>query len=233
HLLRGDALAQAERWQAERAPHLHLAASTERFLKASRALKDTARLHARRTILLAPCYVVAILLILQLLILIPSVSRFRLTHLENSADLAQIASFAILANQSGRIDPELEQELLRHAGAETVVIRRNDAQKIVLSGTLASPVSATFDLRDPSAITLIADALSVLLRREERLIRVIASPQLEGGVITELVVRESRLREAMWRYSTNIFILSFIVSLPPALVVTLLIRRRQARTPGG
>ena len=94
----------------------------------------------------------------EVFIFVPSVARFRQDWLDNRLERAQIASLALLANDM--IEPELEAELLENAGVYNVALRRNEMSELILSSPMPAPISATYDLRDPPAGTLIMDALA-------------------------------------------------------------------------
>ncbi|MDO7560252.1 MAG: sensor histidine kinase, partial [Paracoccaceae bacterium] len=59
--------------------------------------------------------VVAFVMLAEVLILVPSIARFRESYLMLRLEKAQIASLALL-NNTGMIAPSLEQELLSNAG---------------------------------------------------------------------------------------------------------------------
>src|SRR5437763_15183935 len=62
----------------------------------------------------------------EILIFVPSVARFRMTYLDNHIAAGHVAALALAASPSGRIDPALSNELLRHVGAHAVTLYRPD-----------------------------------------------------------------------------------------------------------
>src|SRR6056297_961088 len=110
----------------------------------------------------------------EVLIFVPSVARYREDFLISRLERAQIASLALLASEE--IDPEIEQELLQNAGVFNVVLRRDEARQLVLSSDMPRPISGTYDLRSPTATTLISDAMARLWETETQVIRVIGDP---------------------------------------------------------
>ncbi len=62
--------------------------------------------------------------IAEVLIFVPSISRFRADYLQNRLELAQLAALAVLATPDEVVAPDLEQELLDTAGVLNVVLRR-------------------------------------------------------------------------------------------------------------
>ena len=93
---------------------------------------------------------VLFVILAEVLILVPSVARFRLDYLSASLERAQIASLALEAEE--RISSDLEAELLETAEVYNVVLRRNEVRQLVLSSPIPAPVVASFDLRHPSVL---------------------------------------------------------------------------------
>jgi signal transduction histidine kinase len=158
----------------------------------------------------------------EVLIFVPSVSRFREGYLELRLERAQIASLAVLADDM--IDPELERELLANAGVFNVVLRRDEVRQLALSSPIPEPIFATYDLRDASGMTLIRDAMAVLFDPQNRIIRVIGDPVRDGGLLIEVTMESGPLRTAMLDYGVNILILSAVISIVTAALLFFAVR---------
>ena len=159
----------------------------------------------------------------EVLIFVPSVARFRQDYLMDRLERAQIASLALLAEDM--ISADLEAELLQTAEVFNVVLRRNQARQLVLSSPIAQPVHATYDLRDPGALELIKDALTCLITREDRVIRVIGEPVRQAGLLIEVTLSTEPLRAAMLDYGVRVLILSAVISVVTALLLFVAVRR--------
>ena len=144
-------------------------------------------------------------MIAEVLIFVPSIARFRVDYLNNRLERAQIASLALLANDM--IDMELEEELLENAGVFNVVLRRDEVRQLMLSSEMPQPITATFDMRDDSAVVLIRDALARLIVTENEVIRVIGAPVRDAGLLIEVTMDTAPLRMAMIDYGIRILIL--------------------------
>ena len=153
---------------------------------------------------------IAFVMLAEVLIFVPSVAGFREDYLRTRLERAQIASLALLADDM--IDPDLEQELLQTAGVFNVVLLRDEARELMLSSPVPSPIVATYDLRDPSRLGLIRDALVRLVRAEDEVIRVIGAPVRMGGIEIEVTLPALPLHEVMVDYSRNILWLSLVIS---------------------
>ncbi|MDQ2092410.1 sensor histidine kinase [Marimonas arenosa] len=158
----------------------------------------------------------------EVLIFVPSIARFREDFLLSRLERAQIASLALLADEM--IDPSLEEELLRNAGVFNVVLRRDEARQLMLSAPIPQPVSATYDLRDATPLTLIRDAVVRLFDPEPQVIRVMGNPVREAGLLIEVTMETGELRAAMIDYGIRILILSAVISVITAALLFLAVR---------
>lgn len=153
----------------------------------------------------------------EVLIFVPSVARFREDYLLARLERAQIASLALEADDM--ITPELEAELLRNAEVYNVVLRRDEIRQLALSSPIPSPIDATYDMRDPTAMILISDAMKTLVNPQERIVRVIGNPVRDGGLLIEVTMDEMPLRSAMVDYGLNVLALSAVISIITALLL--------------
>lgn len=160
----------------------------------------------------------------EALILVPSVSRYRQDYLELRLERAQIASLALLTTDD-MISEDLERELLANAGVFNVVLRRDDMRQLVLSSPIPQPVSRSYDLRDESGLRQIRDALTDLMDRQDRVIRVIGQPVREGGQLIEITTATGPMRKEMLEYGLRILSLSAIISVLTAMLLFLAVRR--------
>lgn len=158
----------------------------------------------------------------EVFIFVPSIARFREDYLLARLERAQIASLALEADDM--ITPALEAELLKNAEVYNVVLRRDEIRQLALSSPIPSPITATYDMRGPSGMTLIADALRTLVDTEDRIIRVIGNPVRDGGLLIEVTMDEMPLRAAMLEYGRNILILSAFISITTAGLLFLAVR---------
>lgn len=159
----------------------------------------------------------------EVLIFVPSVARFREDYLLLRLEKAQIASLALLANDM--IDADVERELLENAGVFNVVLRRDEARQLILSSEIPKPISATYDLRDPHALTLIRDALWRLWDPDDEVIRVMGNPVREAGLLIEVTMGTAPLRAEMIDYGLRILALSAVISVVTAFLLFLAVRR--------
>ncbi len=158
----------------------------------------------------------------EVFIFVPSIARFRQDYMTERLERAQIASLALLAEDM--IEPELEAELLKNAGVYNVVLRRDEVRRLVLASDMPRPVEDTFDLRDPSAGTLIMDAMARLTNPNPDVVRVIGTPAQDAGLLIEITMPTAPLRAAMLDYGVRILILSAVISIFTATLLFFAVR---------
>lgn len=157
----------------------------------------------------------------EVLIFVPSVANFRKTRLEQNLAAAQIAALALEATPDNMVSPMLRQELLRNAQVFAVALHRDAGRRLVLSEEMPPAIDAHYDLRTAMAPRLILDAFVTLAAARPRVIEVIGYPRFGAGESISVIMDETPLRLAMWRYGIDIFWLSIAISVMTACLVFL------------
>ncbi|MEL6217132.1 MAG: HAMP domain-containing sensor histidine kinase [Pseudomonadota bacterium] len=168
---------------------------------------------------------VLIVMLVEVVIFIPSVARFRADYLTERLERAELAALALLGAPDEMMDPSVERALLDQAEVLNVVLHRDGARALMLAPDPPPPIEASFDLRNTMIVELIVDALARLATPPgEAHIRVIGVPQ-QGSEALEVTLDAGPLRDAMVDYGLRILRLSLIISLLTAAVVFIAIRR--------
>ncbi|MBT4463413.1 MAG: HAMP domain-containing histidine kinase, partial [Rhodospirillaceae bacterium] len=150
-------------------------------------------------------------------------------YLEERIATAHVAALALQATPDNMVSPELEAELLYHAGAYGVVLRHPTRHSLMLSKEMPPKVDVTFDLRAGSFPYWILDAYGAMFRDDNRIMRVIGMSPKQPGVIVEAVLDEAPMRHEMLAFSNRILQLSVIISLLTAGLVYLSLHRLLVR----
>lgn len=164
-------------------------------------------------------------MVIEVVIFVPSVARFREDWLRDRLRMAELASLALLATPEEMLDPDLESALLTRAGALSIVLRRDGARALVLSQRDSRPVAATVDLRNGGVATRVAEALADMVRPEGRLIRVLGIPWPDAPDEVEVTLDDGPLLAAMRAYGLRILQLSLLISVTTAAVIWLMMQR--------
>ncbi len=163
----------------------------------------------------------AFVMLAEVLVFVPSVSRFRLDYLQERVAKAHLAILALEATPDNMIDERLKQELLYHAGAYAIALKSPQRRMLMLGATRPATIAATFDLRTETMVDWVGDALVTLFQRHNRVIRIIApSPRVPSAVL-EVVLDEHPMRDEMLSYSWRILAISLIISFITAGLVFL------------
>ena len=156
---------------------------------------------------------VLFLLLAEFLIWTPSISRFRKVYLEQRISDAHLASLALEATPDNMVSKELELELLAHAGAYGIVLRKPGRKILMLSTKMPPSVDLTIDLGRGSFLIWIGDAFRALTQNENRILRLIGMAPTDPSVGIEVILDEAPMRLAMYAYSGRILQLSIVISL--------------------
>lgn len=152
----------------------------------------------------------------EVLIYLPSISRFRLVFLEERLAAAELAALSLDAAPGGRLEPELEARLLAYAGVGAVTLWRGSAE--LMLGRIEA-VDQVVDLAERSPAQLIPDALATLVAEPGRRLRVVGLSAHEPATLVDVILPEEPLRRAMLDYSSRILTLTVFLSLLVALLL--------------
>ena len=161
------------------------------------------------------------IMLAEVLVFVPSVSNFRRQWLTERLAAAHIASLAAEAAPGGQLPSMLRDELLERAKVKAIAVKRADARVLIVEMDMPAEIDASYDLRNASWLTLIADALMVYVTPEDRVIRVVGEPSFNEGELIDVVMGEAPLKAAMIRYGLDILGLSILISIITAALVYL------------
>jgi signal transduction histidine kinase len=148
----------------------------------------------------------------EVLIFVPSVARFRLTYLQERLADAELAILALEATPNNMVSEPLARELLAHVGAHFIVLHKPSVTLMLDTG-VPTRIDVTDDLDHDSFMQLIADALTVLSERHNRVLRVLDLSPRDPRVVVEAGIDEAPLQKAMRSYARHILELSVVISL--------------------
>jgi len=120
-----------------------------------------------------------------------------------------------------RLPDELVQQVLTNLGAKTVAMKMGNQRRLLAVNDMPQAIHHEIDLRDPSMLRAVWDALDTLFFCSDGDILRIVGPAPMGGDFVEIVIEEGPLRQAMFRFSRNILLLSLVISVITATLVYL------------
>lgn len=164
---------------------------------------------------------IAIVMLAEVLIYVPSIARFRVSWLEDRLEAAQIAVLALEARPDRMVDRELADELLRNAEVYSVTLTKDSQSDLFLGHDMPPPADHKVDLRNTNLLQEINQAFGSLRYGEGRVLEVMGNARYREGSSVEIVIDETGLCEAMFTYSRNILGLSIIIALFTASLIYL------------
>jgi signal transduction histidine kinase len=188
--------------------------------------ESSKRTRAPRFGLSAKLLVLTILFVMiaEVLIYVPSIANFRLSWLADRVAVARTVALVLYARpeeQEAKLPEGKVQEILDSLGAKTVALKMGNQRRLLAVNDMPQSIHHDVDLRDPSMLWAVWQALDTLfLCTDEHIIRVVG-PAPMGGDFVEIVIEEGPLRQAMFRFSRNILLLSLIISAITATLVYL------------
>jgi signal transduction histidine kinase len=151
-------------------------------------------------------------MIAEILIFVPSVANMRLMWLKDRLNTAAAAAIVIEGLPDQELPRPVQEETLMATGTKAIVLKKQDASRMVAAVDMPPSVDAQYDLADVSILTSVYDAFDTLLFGGERVIRVYG-PVGETSTRIELLLDERALRRAMLGYARNVFIVSMVIAL--------------------
>ncbi len=157
-------------------------------------------------------------MVAEVLIFLPSVANFRNIWLKNHLEIAEAASLVYLDSSDHMLSMEVQQGLLAVTNSIAIVVRRGETNLMMASAKMPAKVRHHIDLSYFDPLDAIVSALSIMAFGGDQHLRVFA-PMMTRDAWIELVQEERYLRDAMFVYSRNVFLLSMAISLITAFLV--------------
>ncbi len=158
----------------------------------------------------------------EVLIFVPSVAHYRMNYFDDHIAAGHLATLALAASPTGKIDQGLTNELLRQVGAHGIMLHRANGMVRMLDSPMPPRADTTIDMtRGRNIARWIAHSFETLFSRGNRILRVIGRSPFEPDARVVVLLDEAPLRVAMWRFGCRILELSIIISLTTAALVYL------------
>ncbi|MBR1126133.1 HAMP domain-containing histidine kinase [Bradyrhizobium lablabi] len=150
-------------------------------------------------------------MIAGMLIYVPAIANFHVNRLNDRLAAANTAALVLDAAPLGMVPESLSRQILTSIGARAVAIKMGQQRRMLASADLPPKIDRDIDLRDMSAWSAIMDAFEVMLERGNQAIRVVG-PAPGSAQFIEVVIDEQPLRQAMYRFSRNVLVVSLLIA---------------------
>lgn len=163
-------------------------------------------------------------LLAEVFIYVPSIINFRKTWLEERLAAASIAILAIEAAPDHMISEMLSRKLLGNAQVVAISLKQKDKRRLLLNTDQPLNIAARYDIRNASYWVQMQDTMKILFHANPHgsLIQVTGHAtfiQDNDEAFIEIIFYENLLCEDMETFSTNVMLLSIIISLITAGLV--------------
>lgn len=162
-----------------------------------------------------------IVMIAEVLIFVPSIANFRLAWLSDRLAAAHTAALVLDAAPDGMVSEELTRQLLESIDAKAVAMKKGDSRRLLAFSEMPPQTDHEVDVRDISTFRSIIDAFETMFGTSQYGVMRVVGPAPHGGEFLEIVVDERPLRDAMFRYSANILLVSLAISVISGIFVYL------------
>src|SRR2546423_5437680 len=150
---------------------------------------------------------IPLVMIALMLIYVPAIANFRMNRLNVRLAAANTAALVLDAAPSGMVPDSLARQILTSIGARAVAIKMGQQRRLLASAGLPPAIDHDVDMRTMTVWSAIVDTFEMMLETGNHSIRVVGPPPGAAQFI-EVVIDELPLRQAMYRFSRNLLLVS-------------------------
>ena len=193
-----------------------MSASDDQLKMEQRAVRPTQLGLSGKLLLLT----IPLVLIALLMIYVPAIANFRMNRLNDRIAAANTAALVLDAAPLGMVPDGLARQILNSIGARAVAIKMGQQRRLLASADLPATIDHDIDLRTETVWQAITGSFETMLETGNQAIRVVGAAPGNAQFI-EVVIDEAPLRQAMYRFSRNTFLVSFLLAVLTAALVYL------------
>ena len=160
-------------------------------------------------------------MVAEVLIWMPSISRYRKVWLEERITRAYLTTITYAALPDDAPLRALGLELLANTGLHGIGLTRDGRRSLMVVDDMPPAVDLVVDLRQGMFVKWIGEAFDALWGDGKRVLRVLGHPEGMTDALIEIVLDEGPLRAGMIAFSARILTLSIAISLIAAGLVYL------------
>src|ERR1700733_12234037 len=155
---------------------------------------------------------IPLVMIAGMMIYVPAIANFRMNRLNDRLGAANTAALVLDAAPSGMVPDSLARQILKSIGARAVAIKLGQQRRLLASADLPASIDHDIDMRAMTVWEAIAGSFQIMLESGNQTIRVIG-PAPGGAQFIETVIDERPLRQAMYRFSRNLLLISLVIAV--------------------
>jgi signal transduction histidine kinase len=163
---------------------------------------------------------IPLVMIAGMLVYVPSLANFHINRLNDRLAAAKTAALVLDAAPLGMVPESLSRQILASIGARAVAIKMGQQRRLLASADLPPRIDHDVDMRAMTVWSAILDSFEIMLETGNQAIRVIG-PAPGNAQFIEVVIDEQPLRQAMYRFSRNLLLVSIGIAMLTAALVYL------------
>lgn len=164
----------------------------------------------------------AFILVAEIVVLVPSVSRERNDLLHARVEAAYLVSLALEGPSGVMLDEYVVRQLFSTANILGVTVNRADIRTLILTPEIdphGPPYMHLVDLRNQNATEQILDSWATVFSNGNDLIQVTGTPRNAANNEVDIIVSQSALRADLLFYARKVLWLSLLISSLTALLL--------------
>ena len=161
---------------------------------------------------------IPLVMIAGILIYVPAIANFWMNRLNDRLAAANTAALVLDAAPLGMVPDSLSRQILTSIGARAVAIKMGQQRRLLASADLPPAIDHDIDIRNMTVWSAITGSFEMMLESGNQAIRVIG-PAPGGAQFIETVIDELPLRQAMYRFSRNLLLISLGIAVLTAALV--------------
>ena len=163
---------------------------------------------------------IPLVMIAGLMIYVPAIANFWMNRLNDRLAAANTAALVLDAAPLGMVPDSLARQILQSVGARAVAIKMGQQRRLLASADPPAKIDHDIDMRTLTVWSAIVESFETMLERGNQSIRVVG-PAPGGAQFIEVVIDELPLRQAMYRFSRNLLLVSLVIAMLTAGLVYL------------
>lgn len=161
---------------------------------------------------------IPLVMIAEVLIYVPAIANFWTNRLNDRLAAANTAALVLDAAPSGMVPDSLARQILTSIGARAVAIKMGQQRRLLASANLPSSINHDIDMRELTPWSSIVTSLQMMSETGNQAMRIVGAAPGSAQFI-EVVTDERPVRQAMYRFSRNLLVVSLLIAVLTAALV--------------
>ena len=163
---------------------------------------------------------IPLVMIAEVLIYVPAIANFWTNRLNDRVAAANTAALVLDAAPLGMVPDSLARQILTSIQARAVAIKLGQQRRLLASADLPASIDHDIDVRNMTVWSAITGSFEMMFETGHEVIRIVGAAPGDAQFI-EVVTDERPLRQAMFRFSRNLLLVSLVIAVLTAALVYL------------